>query len=429
MDNIYTIASSSASTTYGNIMTFFKEYLTQNFSANFFKDITVTSEISYVNIRKRLGRNTLNEMAKLERPFMTIEPQIQPPNSDLYLFDIPLTKNFDNMEYGFQKNTLFPIIKNTQDEYKLMYKLNRDQIQFEVRITVDTLIQQLDLYKYMLNHFVWDRPFTQKTSLESMIPREIINHIGFLSNIDLLNTKVNAVPFILQYMNRWSNYPITYKMRNGTSLDEFFMYYTANLMITLNDLSTDQVNRKGMTDDFYQITFRGVIDFNLPGVYVLLGNKPKPDELKVTLESIGKNGTTDLVPLFTINNFYSRYESTRNGYMLYTSSRFQTERNPSTHKDSLCIDILFEDSYIEVINRFNANNIPIKTLLDLILVKDGVELIQDTDWSFNAKKMELTINEADDDATYCILIYINNNLFTENITNLIEDTKTDKPKL
>ena len=112
MENIYTVASSSASTTYGNIMIFFKEYL-----KNFFKDINVSSEISYVNIRRRLGRNTLNEMSKLERPFMIINPQIQPPNSDMYLFDIPLTKNFDHMEYGIQKNTLFPIIKN-YDEVK-----------------------------------------------------------------------------------------------------------------------------------------------------------------------------------------------------------------------------------------------------------------------------------------------------------------------
>ena len=115
MENIYTVASTSSSTTYGNIMTFVKDMITQKFSVNFFKDINLASEISYVNIRRRLGRNTLKEMSKLERPFMNINPQIQPPNSDLYLFDIPLTKNFDNMEYGIQKNTLFDIVKNKDD--------------------------------------------------------------------------------------------------------------------------------------------------------------------------------------------------------------------------------------------------------------------------------------------------------------------------
>ena len=146
MENIYTVASSSSSTTYGNIMTFFKEYLERQFSIGYFKDINLSSEIAYVNVRRRLGRNTLKEMSKLERPYMTINPQIQPPNGDMYLFDIPLTKNFDHMEYGIQKNTLFPFLKNSTDLYMLSYKLNRDQIQFEMTITLDTYMQQLDLY-------------------------------------------------------------------------------------------------------------------------------------------------------------------------------------------------------------------------------------------------------------------------------------------
>ena len=114
MENIYTIASSSASTTYGNIMAVFKQMLIQNFSVNYFKDVYISSEIAYTNIRRRLGRNTLNEMTKLERPYMSINPILQAPNSDMYLYDIPLTKNFDNMEYGIQKNTLFPILNNAR---------------------------------------------------------------------------------------------------------------------------------------------------------------------------------------------------------------------------------------------------------------------------------------------------------------------------
>ena len=113
MESVYAVASSSSSTTYGNIMTSFKEIIMQHFPINFFKDVNLTSEISYVNIRRRLGRNTLNEMSKLERPYLTINPQIQPPNGDQYLFDIPLTKNFDNMEYGIQKNTLFQLLKKS----------------------------------------------------------------------------------------------------------------------------------------------------------------------------------------------------------------------------------------------------------------------------------------------------------------------------
>ena len=426
MENIYTVASSSSSTTYGNIMTMFKDFLTSNFSVNYFKDINISSEISYVNIRRRLGRNTLNELSKLERPFMIINPQIQPPNSDLYLFDIPLTKNFDNMEYGIQKSTLFPVITNKTNGYDLRYKLNRDQIQFDINITVDTLIQQLDLYKYMLNHFVWERPFTIKSCLESMIPREIIKQMGILSNINIDDEKVNNIPHMMVLLNKFSHYPITYKMRNGTARDEFFMYYNAEVLLTLNDLSIEQVNRKGFADDYYQITFRAIIDFNLPGVFALIGHKPKPKSISLEIDSINRDGSMDLIPLYTINNFYSRYNSEKNGYVLYTSSRFKTERDGRTGKDSLGLEVLFDDQYLEVITKYYANNIPLETLLDLILVKDGVELTYDKDWTMRWNNLELIINDADDSATYCIIVYINNKLFNENIINNIEDKRTDK---
>lgn len=424
MENIYTVASSSSSTTYGNIMAFFKEYLVRQFGVDYFKDVNLSSEIAYVNIRRRLGRNSLKELSKLERPFMTINPQIQPPSNDMYLFDIPLTKNFDNMEYGIQKNTLFPILKNSTDMYILNYKLNRDQIQFEMSITVDTYMQQLDLYKYMLNHFVWERPFTVNSSLESMIPRNIVKMMGMISNIDI-DSEDNHIPEMLRSMNKFSKYPITYKMRNGTSLDEFFMYYNAELLLTFTDLSIDQVNRKGFADDFYQITFRATVDFNLPGVYVLTGMKPRPKLMDVTLDSIDSKGQHEIIPLYTINNFYARYSELKNGYLLYTSSRFQTERNPSTKTDDLDLSVLFDKEYIDVIRKYFANNIPMNTLVDVILLKNGVEL-SDQDYKISWNNLNMRIYNADDKSTYCILIYINNTLFAENIINNIEYENNDK---
>ena len=425
MDNIYTVASTSSSTTYGNIMATFKDLIIQKFPYNFFKDISLSSEIAYVNIRKRLGRNSLREISKLERPYMMINPQIQPPNTDLYLADTPLTKNFDNMEYGLRKGTLFQIINNATDHYGLFYKLNRDQIQFEITITVDTLIQQLDLVKYLNNHLVWERPFTVKTSLESMIPRDIIKNMGLISNIDI--DKPHQTPIMLQMMNKYSRYPITYKMRNGTAMDEFFLYYNAEILINLTDLSPEQVNRRNMADDYYQITFRATVDFNLPGVFALIGDEPRPDIVQVDLESKNPFGPSDLIPLFTINNIYSKYKQERNGYVLHSNTRFQTERDPITKSDTLDLSALFDINYINVINRYNANNVPMETLLDIILLKDGEELNPD-DWSITWNNLKLKIDEADDNATYCIIIYVNGKLFNENITNDIEDVSSDKPK-
>ena len=281
----------------------------------------------------------------------------------------------------------------------------------------------------MLNHFVWDRPFTTKSSLEAMIPREMIRSVGLLSNIDIDDKDSNPIPIILNMMNRRSSYPITYKMRNGTALDEFFMYYNVELLINYTDLNIDQVSRKGMVDDFYQITFHASVDFNLPGAFVLVGNKPKPKCINIVLDSKNPDGSHDLVPLYTINNFYSKYSPMKNGFILYTSSRFQTEHDPKTLQDTLDMTVLFDQPYIDTIYKYYANSIPIQTLVNIILVKDGEELEEEKDWYMDWNKMNLVIENADDTATYCVIIYINNILFNENIMNDMEGKRVDKKEI
>lgn len=427
MQNIYTIASSSASTTYGNIMTFVKERLQQLFMIGVFKDVNLSSEIAYVNVRRRLGRNTTREMTKLERPHMVITPRIDVPSNDMYLYDIPLTKNFDNMEYGVDANTLFCIINNQDDGYSLNYKLNRDRIQFDVTITMDTMIQYIDLYKYVLNHFVWERPFTVNASLESMIPREMIKHMCFLSNIDIDDERTNQIPISLKMMNRYTRYPITYKIRNGTALDEFFMYYNAHILLTFDNLSLDGGNKKGFTDDYYQIRFQCTADFNLPGAYILMGSKPRPRQLDVSIQVKEEDGYHDLIPLFTINNFYSRYPATRNGYLYYTSTKFQTDCPENVTVDRLDLTCLFEQWQIDIIHQYAGLNIPMSTLIDPLLIKYDTELT--SDWHIDWNKMELVVENADNKATYCLILYVNNNLFNEEKIDSTERSMQDKPRL
>ena len=429
MENIYTIASTTASTTYGAAITIVKEYLMKLFPIHKLKDVHISSEIASMNIRRRLGRNTTKELSKLERPYMVINPQLQSPNSDLYLYDIPLTKNFDNMEIGVQRNTLFPILRNETDCYTLNYKLNRDQLQFEVSITVDTQIQQIDMYKYILNHFVWERPYVIESSLEAMIPREMILYMGRLSNIDIMDTKRNQIPTMIHMMNRNSRYPITYKMRNGTGLDEFYMYYNAHLLINFTDLNVDSVNRRGMADDYYQLTFRVTLEFNLPGVFVLTGHKPRPKAIAVDLKVEEEGNSYDLIPMYTVNNLYAKYTQDRNGFSLYMTSRFKTEKEQHQKKDTLNLSVLFEQEYLDIFKQYYETGSNMHTLCEIYLIKDGTELQETVDWSMSWDTMNVEITKSDYIATYCIVIYINRKLFNDLIVLYIDHTKNDITKL
>lgn len=422
------MGSSSASTTYGNIMVFVKERILQLLPIINFKDINLSSEIAYVNTRRRLGRNSLREISKLETPNMTIIPRIQPPSGDMYLYDVPLTKNYNNIEYGVAKNTLFWILRNKDDGYFFTYKLNRDRISFDVEITVDTLIQQTDIWKYMLNWFTWERPYAVPTCLEAMIPRHMIKAMGKLSNIDIDNPNSNQIPVILQMLNRYSRYPITYKMRNGTGLDEFYMYYQTYVMLSFEELQTDEVNRKNFADNFYQIKFQCIADFNIPGLFAIIGEKEPPKIIKEDLRVIEPNGCHELVPLFTVNNFYNRYPTIRNGFVYHTTARFKLEETRKL-SEKVPIQLLFDSWRLDIIHEYDNNKVPMCTLINLIILRDGKELEEGTDFITHWNSMEIEVFNPDHESTYQLIIYVNNNLFTNERIEHVEHDWTDKPNI
>lgn len=428
MENIYAMGSSSASTTYGNIMVFVKERILQLLPIINFKDINLSSEIAYVNTRRRLGRNSLREISKLETPNMTIIPRIQPPSGDMYLYDVPLTKNYNNIEYGVAKNTLFWILRNKDDGYFFTYKLNRDRISFDVEITVDTLIQQTDIWKYMLNWFTWERPYAVPTCLEAMIPRHMIKAMGKLSNIDIDNPNSNQIPVILQMLNRYSRYPITYKMRNGTGLDEFYMYYQTYVMLSFEELQTDEVNRKNFADNFYQIKFQCIADFNIPGLFAIIGENEPPKIIKEDLRVIEPNGCHELVPLFTVNNFYNRYPTIRNGFVYHTTARFKLEETRKL-SEKVPIQLLFDSWRLDIIHEYDNNKVPMCTLINLIILRDGKELEEGTDFIAHWNSMEIEVFNPDHESTYQLIIYVNNNLFTNERIEHVEHDWTDKPNI
>lgn len=422
------MGSSSASTTYGNIMVFVKERILQLLPIINFKDINLSSEIAYVNTRRRLGRNSLREISKLETPNMTIIPRIQPPSGDMYLYDVPLTKNYNNIEYGVAKNTLFWILRNKDDGYFFTYKLNRDRISFDVEITVDTLIQQTDIWKYMLNWFTWERPYAVPTCLEAMIPRHMIKAMGKLSNIDIDNPNSNQIPVILQMLNRYSRYPITYKMRNGTGLDEFYMYYQTYVMLSFEELQTDEVNRKNFADNFYQIKFQCIADFNIPGLFAIIGENEPPKIIKEDLRVIEPNGCHELVPLFTVNNFYNRYPTIRNGFVYHTTARFKLEETRKL-SEKVPIQLLFDSWRLDIIHEYDNNKVPMCTLINLIILRDGKELEEGTDFIAHWNSMEIEVFNPDHESTYQLIIYVNNNLFTNERIEHVEHDWTDKPNI
>lgn len=424
MENVYAVASSSSSTLYGNVGSAIKELIISKFPCNYFKYINVSTELAFRNVRRTLGYNNTNEMHKRLKPYLVIRPEYSVGSTDQFLNDIPLTKNFDNIQYGVDKRYLFNVLKDVDQHYELKFKMNRDKIDFNITLTIPTLHDQLDVYKAMVNQFVWDRPYAYQAGLESMIPRSMITYIAKLANYDL-EKDINKIPLLIRYLNRISKYPITYKMRNASSTDEFYMYYNHGIIVNFTDLNIEEAVKKNMTDESYNITFKVSAEFNLPGLYILCGNNDTLYNMKIDLVSQdAHDNANEYIPLCTFTNFYSKYPSTLNGFKLYTTSIFNVEVNKDG-SDTLDINELFDEEILKVLKANASLENAMNTLLNIYILKDNTELVQDTDWSIDYNKMIIKINKAEKASTYRIVIYINNLKINDHLIEIFENKHAD----
>lgn len=431
MEKIFSIASTSSSTTYGNISCVVREYILSKFPYDFFKYTNISSEIAYRNLYRQFGgNNNRNEIKKRIKPYLIIKPTYQVNDSDAFLNNIPLTKNYDNIEYGIDKRHLFPILKDPEKEFNLKFKMNRDRIEFDVTIALSTLHQQLDLYKFMVNQMVWERSFIHKASLEAMLPHSMVNYIGKITDLDITNESQNMLPILLQYLNSRSNYPITYKMKNASGRDEFFMYYNHDTIMTLYDLSIDEGTMKNMMSDTFNINFRISIEFNLPGLFILEGDTSIQNTVQFDLNVYDPySGTSEFIPIYTIENIHNRYPSYLNGFRLYTSSIFNIDDKLGKIKDTLDISSLFENTTINIIRENSKLNVPISTFIKTIILKDNIELVEGTDFNVDWNSLNIDIFKLEKTSTYRLIIYINNLKLNDSLINNTDEYNMDKPQL
>jgi len=426
MESIYSVASNCSSVTYGNIAQHIKELVKDLFPNSFFKYEHISSEIAYRNIRRQLGENSKQNLAKRHKPYLIIRPMLSVPD-DMYLYNTPLTSNFDYRFTNMNKDVMIPIIQDTEEGIGLSYRLNVDRMDFQISITVSTLIQQIDQYKALSNIVMWNRPFAKSLPMEFMIPRPIIATLAARQNIDISN-ELYATDIFLDYLNRHSRYPITYKMRNSTSLDEYFIYAKNEVLFTFEDFQLNEGSMKNMIYDSFEITFRVSAQFNLPGLYVLFGDRElKEKSMNEQIIATMKSGDLSF-PLFTIENLFAEAELD-NGFRKFTSSIMAMEPDPKTRNDITNFGMLLGDSFRRIVKMYYINKIPMETLSIIQLYKNGNILKEGEDYKVDWYKTELiTFNPSVDDS-YRMIIYVNTVKLNELIVEYQDKLAKDKPNI
>lgn len=413
MECIYTLGTSSASHTYGNVAAAVKEYILQYFPRDFFTYTYIDSKIAWKNINEILGNGDA-EFKKRHYPFMIISPRFSSGNEDRFLSNTPLTINMDNTISGLRRNTLFPVIMDKEHQTELAYKINRDRVEFEIEARLKTLSQQLDVFKNLQNQMIWDRPYLVPVALESMIPRSMIEYISKMAGIDC-NSK--DIPLIMRFLNGHSRNPITYKVRTSTSVDEFFLYYKTKLLLTFTDLELGDANKNNAVDEYYSLRFRVTVDFNLPGLYALIGTHEKKFHGLKFEAMVSTNGANDFIPIYTYTNLYDRYdEDTMDGFTFYSSTIVQTEECRQGRDEVIAMDDVIPSDHVAILRRIIDDGVQPETIFRFRLLKNAKDLginceteesLFKTEWDINWDSKQIIIHQSDPLMTYRIIIYAN----------------------
>lgn len=421
MDGIYTMASPSSSSLYGNVGCAIRQLILSKFPYNYFQYINVSTEVAFKNLRRQFGTNSNTEISKRKYPQLIVQPVYQVPDQDGFLQNIPLTKNDMDIQSNVDRRYLFEVIKDAEHNWALKFKLNRDRIDYDVSVIVKTLHQQLDIYKAMVNQMTWERSFYYPAALESVIPKTMVEYMGKLCNIDI-SMYPELIPVFLRYLNSISGYPITYKVKNASATDEFFMYYQHNLVVTYSDLSIESGNKKNMVDDNYTITFRVSVEFNLPGLYILDGSVKNMDKLKGTLNvyNPSSNEFDEFIPLFSLSNFYNQFPQRKNGLTLYGSFVFTSDADKKA--DSADIGLLIEPDHQKAIRFHTRAGMLDDTICQVYIMKDS-QLLEKDQYSINWDTMKIEYKNPDPKATYRVAIYMN----MEAINSALSNVRIDHP--
>lgn len=423
MDTVLTMGTASYAHTYGNIVEAVKMDILSKFPPDYFRYKHVSSQLAFREM-KRYKDNSLVEFRKQEKPKIYIRPTFEVADDSTPLFGTLLTSHTTCGTGAISRLSLMPIFKDDNRHLEMDFRMNRDRVSFDVNIQVETLIRQLDLYKNMQNMISWDAPHMKIFSLESMIPRQMIQYLAKNAGMQIDNTP-GSIGAIISYLINHSRYPITYKIRNSSSLDEFFMYYEVPVYLTYSDFQIDEGTKKGMIDDYYGISFRVLCEFNHPGAYVIRSINGYPDTMP-TVMRIEEDLQTELIPLYTLDRLYEANDKTLEGYRMYFTTAIHTEKELSHKDDIVDLNDIIENEYIRVIKKYIFSYIPTDILMRAKMFKDKEELISDIDFEIDWNTMLLTIHNSDPTVTYRLLLYANQTKFQEEFQTMMELAKRDK---
>lgn len=397
--NTAAICNTSASHTYGNVLSVVEKYIVDLFPKDLFKTITASTTLA-----SRQVTHLPRQLHKKELPMMVLVPRIMFGQDDnRFLSHTLINSRVTNTHNIWGEGSLIPLAQDSRKRIYVHGHYNRAVMYVDVIMSFNTFPEQINYMSYIHNMIPIGHNQFIKAPLELYIPEEFCKLLGNVVKVPVKED--NSVYRFLTYLNTIWHHPITYKLKGGSNSDEFFMYYIADIDAVFQEPQAGPGIKDGQVRRAFDISFTVRCEFNTIGYFTL--NSP---EFKKPIKIQAKDNLT-IAPIFSdvinLNDF-----SLPVGWTILGWPIFKLNYN----ENSISIDDILNQSLRIVIDHHLKFGIPMDRFIKIQFRENG-QILNDELYFIDWRERRLIITHPNYHRTYRLIVTVSH----EYINTLIKD--------
>lgn len=404
--NTTAICNSSASHTYGNVLSVVEKYLGDLFTK---LSIEFKTTVASTTLASRQVTHLPNQLHKKELPMMVLIPRIMFGQDDnRFLGHTLINDHYTDTHALWGDGSLLGLGYDRKNNIWIHGHYNRALMYVDIVLCFDTYIEQLNCMSAIHNMIGVNHNKYIRAPLELYIPREFCELISVLTKIPIKSDKESdkgSVYEFLTQMNSMWNYPITYKLKGGSNSDEFFMYYLTDIDSVIQDVQAGQGIKDGQIKRNFEITFTVRCEFNTIGYFTL--NSP---EIKKPV-FIPSHDDQTITPIFTDSINLDDFKLPV-GWSVLSWPVFKLKLG----ENSVSLEQILNDSLRVVIDYHLQMGIPMNRFINVEFRENG-KILTDEMFYIDWAKRELVVLKPNIRRTYRLIITVSHDY----INNLIKE--------